>query len=96
MSEMIDSKTVDRLAWWLPACSAVMSICGGVSAIYGKNETAAALGIIAGIASAGGVMFTGWASRIRDHHLAETRAIGTLGMDIAQRAQSLLPPNFGG
>jgi hypothetical protein len=87
---------IDRLSWTLPVCAALLSVGGGFTALQGIDRLAAILGIFGGIFSAAGVIFTGWASRIRDGRLAVAHALGALGIDIAERTQSILPSGFGG
>lgn len=86
-------RAIDALSWALPILSAILSISCGVLAFRKVDDWAAILGISAGIASACGVLFTGWASRIRDRRLAVAHSLGALGVDMADRAQSL-HPNF--
>jgi hypothetical protein len=88
-------KVIDCLSWALPSFAALMSVGGGIAALEAMNERAAILGILGGVTSAAGVIFTGWASRIRDGRLAVAHAVGELGIDIAQRTQSLIPPGYG-
>jgi hypothetical protein len=85
---------IDRLSWTLPVCAALFSVGGGVAAFQGIDKPAAILGVLGGLASAAGVVFTGWASRIRDGRLEVAHALGGLGVDIAQQTQSMFPPNL--
>jgi hypothetical protein len=90
-------KVIDGLSLVLPSFAALMSVGGGVAALEAMNERAAILGILGGVSSAAGVIVTGWASRIRDGRLAVAHAVGELGISIAERAQSLIPPGgYGG
>jgi hypothetical protein len=85
-------RVIDFLSWTLPVCAAVLSVGSGIATLQGIDKVGAILGIFGGIAGAGGVIFTGWASRIRDGRLAVTHALASLGFDIAQGTQSELPP----
>jgi len=84
-------KTIDALSWALPVLSALLSISCGVLAFRKVDDWAAILGIGAGIMSACGVLFTGWASGIRDKRLAVAHGLGALGVNMADRAQSQNP-----
>lgn len=85
---------IDVLSWVLPAAAAVLSVWGGLEALRGINDFAAVLAIAGGIASAFGVIFTVWSSRIRDGRLATVNAMGTFGMDIAEQVQARAPGGF--
>jgi len=85
---------VDRLSWALPAASALLSAWAGGEALEHADQAAALLGIVASMTAAAGIMFTNWASRIRDHRLAEARAVADLGLGIADRVDSRTSPQF--
>ncbi len=86
--------TIDILSWALPAASALLSGWAGVDALTHADKAAALLGIAGSIAAAGGIMFTNWASRIRDHRLAQARAVADLGFEIADQVNSRTSPQF--
>lgn len=56
-----------------------------------SDHYAAIFGIAAGVASAVGILITGWASRIRDGRLAVAHSLDALGVDMADEAQRALP-----
>jgi hypothetical protein len=85
---------IDGLSWGLPAFAALFSTVGGITALCNESVWAAGLGIAGGIVAAAGVIFTNWASRIRDDRLVEARSLGALGMDMASSALDRLPPYF--
>jgi hypothetical protein len=87
---------IDTLSWMLPVFAGLLSVAAGIAAFESMNKLAAVLGIFGGIFSAGGVIFTGMASRIRDGRLATAHALGEFGLESAQRVQSQIPPNYGG
>jgi hypothetical protein len=87
-------RAVDLLSWGLPAIAAICSIGSGVAAWRGADTWAAGLGIAGGVVGALGVVFTNWASRIRDGRLAAARNLGALGVDMANDALERFPPEF--
>ncbi len=82
-------KAIDVLSWTLPVVAAGSSIAGGIAALNRIDERAAWLGIAGGVASAAGVIFTGWASRIRDERLEVAHALGALGVETAGQAETV-------
>ncbi|WP_114913325.1 hypothetical protein [Acidibrevibacterium fodinaquatile] len=76
-----------RLSWVLPIGAAVFSIGAGICGYRADDKAAAMLGIAGGLASAGGVIFTGWVSRVQDRRLATALAMASLGVDMASKAQ---------
>ena len=87
-------RAIDFLTWTLPIMAAGLSVWAGVAALRKIDDWAAVLGIAGGVASALGVLFTGWASRIRDNRLAEAKAIGQLNMDTADHLMARQPSSF--
>ena len=81
-------KGIDAASLALPTVAAVLAISGGICAFHGWNAAAAILGTVGGAVSALGVIFTGWASRLRDQQLRTAYAVGSLGVDMADRALS--------
>jgi|SRR5215469_17711951 len=79
-------KIIDILSWALPAIAAALSIWGGIEALNHADNYAAGLGIVAGIVSALGVIFTNWASRIRDNRLKVAHALGERGFQWGAQA----------
>lgn len=88
------ASAVDCLSWMLPVLAAVCSVGGGVEALRNDNTWAAVLGIAGGIVGALGVIFTNWASYIRDRRLAEAWNLGALGVDMATDALDRTPGSF--
>ena len=88
------TRLLDICSWFFPIAGGVLSVLAGIGALHGANSCAAVLGILAGVASAAGVIFTSITSRIRDGHLAMARAVASLGLDIASQADKQL--NSGG
>jgi hypothetical protein len=87
-------KAIDRLSFALPILAAGLAVWGGVEALRKVDDWAALLGIAGGIAGAGGVLFTGWASRIRDGRLAVAQSLGASAMGVADWTLSQAPPHF--
>lgn len=69
MDRLWDTTKADRVAYWLPIGAAILAIATGVLALVRYNNLAASLGIASGIASAVGVVATGYASKLRDDQL---------------------------
>lgn len=82
---------IDVMGWLLPVVAAVLSVWGGIEALWEANDYAAILSIVGGVAGALGVLFTNWASRIRDHRLALAHGIGNLALEIADEASRRAP-----
>ena len=82
------TRLLDFCSYLFPIASAGLSPLAGIRAFHGANSSAAILGILAGVASAAGVMFTGLTSRIRDDRLAATHDVATLGLNIASKTSS--------
>ena len=80
------TRLFDIFSWIFPIAAGVLSVLAGIEALHGANSRAAVLGILAGVASAFGVFFTGITSRIRDGRLAMARDVASLGLDIASKA----------
>ena len=87
-------KVIDILSWGLPAIAAALSILGGIEALNGADNYAAELGIAAGVLSAIGIMFTNWASRIRDNRLRVAHALGERGFEWGAEAIARGPDSF--
>lgn len=87
-------RAIDALSWGLPAAAAVLSIVGGIAAPDNAASWAALLGIAGGVAGALGVVFTNYASRIRDGRLAVTHSLAALGVDNTELLQRQLPTGF--
>ena len=85
------TETVDFLSWALPVIAAILSVLGGVEALYQADRCAALFAISGGIVSALGVLATNWASRIRDVRLSQARNLGALGVDMADYAMKRTP-----
>lgn len=85
------TKAIDFLSLALPSLSAVLSVSCGVLALRKVDDWSAILGIAAGVAGALGVLFTGWASRIRDRRFAMVRSLADLNADMANEALHLHP-----
>lgn len=79
-------KVIDILSWALPAIAAALSIWGGIEALKRADNYAAGLGIAAGALSAFGIIFTNWASRIRDNRLKIAHALGERGFQWGAQA----------
>ena len=88
------TKVIDILSWVLPAIAAGLSIRSGVESLGQMDHRAAMLAIAAAFFSAIGVLFTNWASRIRDRRLSRALALAALGTDMADHALSRSPPFF--
>lgn len=73
-------RTIDGLSWILPLLAAGLSVGAGVAAWLGDAHVAAGCGVMGGFFSAVGVLFTGWASRIRDGRLGYIRALSEFGI----------------
>jgi hypothetical protein len=82
-------KIIDISSWILPTIAAALSIGSGVAAIEGASEVCAILGILGGVASALGILATGWCSRVRDIRLEKALATAQLGVNMAASAQVL-------
>jgi hypothetical protein len=85
---------IDTASWLLPVLAAILSVGAGVEALAHDDRNAAILGIAGGLASAFGVLATGWASRVRDHRLERASGVGDLSLNIASDAMSRMPSNF--
>lgn len=85
------TETVDFLSWALPVIAAILSVLGGVEALYQADRCAALFAISGGIVSALGILATNWASRIRDVRLSQARNLGALGVDMADYAMKRTP-----
>lgn len=64
------ASTFDVLSLAFPIAAGLLSVGSGIGALRGMDNLAAMLGILAGVVSALGVIFTGLASRVRDGRLA--------------------------
>jgi hypothetical protein len=87
-------RAIDFSSWAFPAVAATLSICGGIAALERADNYAASLGIAAGVLSALGVVFTNWASRIRDSRLRVAHALGQHGFSMAADALTRGPGTF--
>src|ERR1700733_14312372 len=85
---------IDTPSWLLPVLAAIFSVAAGGEALRQDDSAAAFLGIAGGVASAFGVLFTGWASRIRDERLEVAHSLGNLSLNIASDAMSRTPVGF--
>jgi hypothetical protein len=85
---------IDKISWLLPIGAAILSVSGGIAALKRADQLSAWLGIFGGLAGALGVIFTGYASRIRDRRLEDALNLGALGVDMAARVQSQITSNF--
>lgn len=85
---------IDTASWLLPVLAAILSVGAGMEALAHDDRDAALLGIAGGLASAVGVLATGWASRVRDHRLEYASGVGNLSLNIASDAMSRTPSNF--
>jgi hypothetical protein len=74
---------IDALSWALPALAALLSVLGGLAALNKADASAAILSIAAGVIGAAGVIFTNWASRVRDGRLRVTHGVADLAFDTA-------------
>lgn len=85
------AKSVDFLSLALPVVAAALSIWAGIDALRHLDDSAAFLGIAGGIASAFSVLFTNWASRIRDQRLAIVQATADLASSVAEGVDRRTP-----
>ena len=76
-------RAFDILSLALPAVAGLLSIAAGICSLQSAGSYAAVLGILAGVISAFGVIFTSLASRIRDGRIAVAYAVGSHGLDLA-------------
>jgi hypothetical protein len=85
---------IDTASWLLPVLAAILSVGAGAEALAHADRNGAFLGIAGGLASAFGVLATGWASRVRDHRLEHASGVGNLSLNIASDAMSRMSGNF--
>lgn len=85
------ARIFDHLSWVLPILAGLLS----VGAVLSFHDIRVWCGVAAGIISAGGVIFTGLASRVRDGRLAVAQATASLGIGLAD-AISKQSTGFGG